>query len=82
MHVILSAKAVWAAAKDVEVTEKAPTASMMARKFRVEIMICYGGDAEVLCPATSTGAVVLGTEGSGGAEEEGFVGNGVVVAGA
>ena len=30
--VILSARAIWAAAKDAEVTEKAHTASMMARK--------------------------------------------------
>ena len=63
-------------------TEKAQTASMMARKSRVEMVISYGGDAEVLGPATSTGAVVLGAEGSGGAEDARAVGNGVVVAGA
>ena len=60
MRVILSASAVWVAAKDAEVTEKVRTASMMARKSRVDIVICYGGGAEVLWPATSTGAVVLG----------------------
>ena len=35
----------------------------------------------MLSPATSVGAVVLGAGGSGGAEEVGAVGNGVVVAG-
>ena len=82
MHVILSARAVWAAAKGAEVMEKARTASMMARKSRVEMVICCGGDTEVLGPVTSAGAVVLGAEGSGGTEEAGVVGNGVVVAGA
>ena len=33
--VILSARAVWAAVKDAEVTEKARTLSMMAGKSRV-----------------------------------------------
>ena len=37
MHIILSAKAAWAAVKDVEVKEKVRTASMMARKSRVDI---------------------------------------------
>ena len=36
----------------------------------------------MLGPVTSAGVVVLRTEGSGGAEEAGAVGNGVVVAGA
>ena len=63
-------------------TEKAQTASMMARKSRVEMVICYGGDSELLGPITSVGAVVLGAERFGGAEEAGAVGNGVVVAGA
>ena len=82
MLVILSARAVWAAAKNAKVTEKARTASMMDRKSRVKMEICCGGDAKVLGPATSAGARVLGAEGSGGAEEAGAVGNGVVVAGA
>ena len=82
MSVILSARAVWATAKDFEVTEKVRTASMMARKSQVEMVICCGGDAKVLGPATSVRAVVLGAEGSRGAENVGAVGNGVVVAGA
>ena len=82
MRVILSARAVWVAAKDAEVIEKARTASMMTRKSRVEMVICCGGDTEVLGRATSAGAVVLGAEGSRGAEDAGAVGNGVVVAGA
>ena len=61
-------------------TEKAWTASMMARKSRVEMVICCKGDAEVLSPATSAGDVVLRAEGFRGAEEAGAVGNGVVVA--
>ena len=44
------------------------------------MVICRGGDVEVRGPATSAGAVVLGAEGSGGGEEAGAVGNGVVVA--
>ena len=82
MSAILSAKVVWATKKDAEMIEKVWTASMMARKSRVEMVICCGGDAEVLGPATSAGAAVLGAEGSGGAKEAGVVGNGVVVAGA
>ena len=50
---------------------------MMARKYRVDIVICCGGGVEVLGPAISTGAVVLGVKGSGGAEDAGAVGNGV-----
>ena len=49
------------------------TTSMITRKSRVDIMICYGGGAEVLGPATYAGAVVLRAGGSGGAEEVGFV---------
>ena len=81
-RVILSAKVIWAAAEDDEVTEKERNASMMAKKSRVEMVICYGGDAEVLGLITFVGAVVLGAEGFGGAEEAGVVGDGVVVAGA
>ena len=55
---------------------------MMARKSQVEIVICCGGEVEVLGPATSAEAVVLRVEGSGGVEEVGAVGNGVVVVGA
>ena len=77
MCVILSSSVVWAAAKDAEVTEKARTASMMARKYRVYIMVCCRGGVEVLRLVTSAGAVVLEAEGSRGAEDAGAVGNGV-----
>ena len=50
-------------------------ASMMVRKLQVEIVIYYGGDVEVLGPATSVG-VVLGVEGSRGADDAEAVGNG------
>ena len=50
---------------------------MMVRKSRVDIVTCCGGGAEVLGPATSAEAVVLGAEGSGGAEDAGAMGNGV-----
>ena len=80
MCVILSARAVWAAIKDVKVIGKARTASMMAKKSIVEMVICCEGDAEVLGLATSVGAVVMVAGGSGGGEEAGAVGNGVVVA--
>ena len=76
MRVILSANDVWAAVKDAEVTEKVRTASMMARNSRVDIVICCGGGAEVLGPTTFVAAVVLGAEGSKGAEDTGAVGNG------
>ena len=44
-------------------------------------MICCEGGAEVLSPATSAGAMVLGVGSSGGVEEVRSVGNGVVVVG-
>ena len=77
MSVILSTGVVWAAVKDAEVIEKARTASMLARKSRVDIVICCGCGTEVLGPATFAGAVVLGVEGLGGVEDAGAVGNGV-----
>ena len=61
--------------------EKAQTASMMAMKSRVEMMIWHRGDAKVLGPVTFIGAMILGPKGFGGAEEAGAVGNGVMVAG-
>ena len=82
MLVILSSRATWAAAKDVEVTEKVWNASIMVRKSRVDIEICCGGGAVVLGLATSIGAVVLGVEGSGGTNDVGAVGNEAVIAGA
>ena len=77
MRVILSAKAVWAASKDVDVVEKVRIASIIARKSRVDMEICYGGGADVLGPTDAVGA-----EGTGGAEDADDVGNGAVTAGA
>ena len=62
MHVILSAKAVWVATKDVDVTEKVRTASIIARKSRVDMEICCSGGADVLCPSDA-----VGVGGTGGA---------------
>ena len=56
MHAILFAKAVWATVNDVDVTEKERTASIMARKFRVDMEICCGGAADVLGPSVVVGA--------------------------
>ena len=53
MRDILLTRPAWAAAKDVEVMEKVRTASIMARKSRVEMVICCGGGAEELGPAKS-----------------------------
>ena len=66
MRALLSAKAVWTAAKDDEVAKKVRTASMMARKSRGDIEIDWMGGLEVLGPAESEG-----TRGIGGAEEVG-----------
>ena len=43
VHAILSAKAVWATANDADVVKKEWTASIMARKSRVDMEICCGG---------------------------------------
>ena len=69
VRVILSAMAAWAVANDADVDEDVWTASMMARKSRVGIEICCDNGAMMLDPATSVRAVVLGTEGSRGAED-------------
>ena len=82
VRVILSARVAWAVANDADVAENVRTASMMARKSRVNIEICCDGVAVMLGPATFVGAVVLWAEGSRGAEDIGAVGNEVVVAGA
>ena len=50
MRAILSAKAIWAAAKYVDVAEKVRTASIIARKSRVDMEICCGGAADVQGP--------------------------------
>ena len=81
MRVILSARAAWVVANDADMAENVRTTSMMSRKSRVDIEIYRGGGAVVHGLATSAGVVVLGTEGSGGAEDAGAVGNGAVVAG-
>ena len=70
VQVILSARAAWEVANDVEVEKNVQTASMMVKKSRVEIVIYCGGGANVLGLATSIG-VVLEVEGLGGAEDAG-----------
>ena len=47
MHSIISAKAIWASTKDVDVAEKVWTASIIARKYRVDMGICCGGATDV-----------------------------------
>ena len=76
VRVILSTRAAWAVANDADAEENVWTASMMVRKSWVKILIYCGGDAEVLGPETSAGAVGLGVEGFGGAEDAEVVGNG------
>ena len=56
MRVILSAKAVWAAANDVDVAKKVRTASIIERKSRVDMEICCCGGADVLGPFDAVGA--------------------------
>ena len=77
MRAILSAKAVWAATKDADVAEKVWTSSIIARKCRGDIEICWSGDAGVQGPAKSKGA-----RGTSGIEEVGEVGSGIVTVGA
>ena len=62
MRVILSTRAAWEVANDTDVEDNVRTASMMVRKSRVEILICYGGGAEVLVATPFVGAV-LGARG-------------------
>ena len=77
MRVILSAKAVWAATKDVDVAEKVRITSIIVRKSRVDMEICCGGGVDVLGPTDAIGA-----KGIGGAEDISDVGNGAMTAGA
>ena len=56
--VILSARATWVVANDADVEENVQTTSMMVRKYRVEIVICCGGYAEVLAAAPFVGAAL------------------------
>ena len=65
---ILSTKAIWAAVNDADMAEKERTASIMARKSRVDMEICYGGASDVLGPYVAVGAggagdsvVIIGT---------------------
>ena len=57
--------------------EKVQTASIIARKSRVDMEICYGGGADVLGPSDA-----IGVGDTGGAGEAGDVGNGAVTVGA
>ena len=81
VRVILSARVAWAVANDADMAENVRIASMRTRKSQVDIEIYCGGGVVVLIPATFAGAVVLGAEGSGGAEDAGAMGNGAVEAG-
>ena len=69
VRVILSDMAAWAVVNDADMAENVPTASMMTKKSRVDIEIYYGGGVMVLGSKTFAGDVVLGGEGSGGAED-------------
>ena len=44
------------AVNDADVAEKERTASIMARKSRVDMEICCGGAADVLGPSDAVGA--------------------------
>ena len=74
---MLSAKAVWATANDVDVAEKVQTASIIARKSRVDMEICCGGGANVLGPSDDVGA-----GSTRGARDASDVGNEAMTAGA
>ena len=76
VRVILSAKSMWAVEKDADVAEKVWNASIIVRKYRVDMEICCGGGSDVLGPSD---AVEAG--GTGGAEDAIDVGNGVVTVG-
>ena len=60
--------------KNADVVEKVRTASIIARKSRVDMEICCGGGADILSPTDAVGA--------GGAEDADDVGNEAVTAGA
>ena len=61
MRVILSAKAVWAVAKDADMAEKVRTTSIIVRKSREDMGMCYDSGTDVLGPTDAVGA--------GGAED-------------
>ena len=77
VHVILSAKVMWAKEKDAYVDEKVRTASIIVRKSQVDMEICCGGGANVLSPTN-----VVGAGGIGGVEDAKNVGNGAMIVGA
>ena len=56
VRAILFAKAIWVAVNDADMAEKERTISIMARKSRVDMEICYGGAANVLGPSDAIGA--------------------------
>ena len=70
MHVILLTKAIWAAAKDADITKKARNTSLIVRKSRGDIEICCSGGVDILGPTDSEGA-----GGTRDAEEAGDVGS-------
>ena len=80
VQVIMFSRAAWVVVNDAAVVENVRTASMMVRKSQVEIVICYGGGAEVLIAAPSRGAVLgswgpkkiegCGADGTGAEGEE------------
>ena len=82
VRVNLSARAACAVANDADVVENVRTASMMARKPRVDIEICCDSGAMMLGLATSIGVVVLGAEGSAGVDDAGAMGNEAMAVGA
>ena len=77
MRVILSTKALWAAAKDANEAENMRPTSIIVRKSRVDMEICCGGGANVLSQTDAVGAGV-----TRGAEDADNVGNGAVTVGA
>ena len=78
VRVILSAKAMWAAVKDVVVAEKMQTVSIIVRKSRVDMEICCGGgSADVLGSIDTVGDGV-----TRGVEDVNDVGNGAITFGA
>ena len=58
-----------AASNDADVAVNVRIASMITRKSRVDMVICCRGGVEVLGPATSARAMILGAGGSRGAED-------------
>ena len=53
VRVILSARAAWVTTNDADMAKNVRTSSIMAKKSRVEMDICYGSGVVVLGPAES-----------------------------